>query len=80
MGSIEDGGEGGEYGIVIVGFVAKLGYGLCDEDVEPIQRFGLVGVDIVVGFGEDRCWCEAGRGPENMGCGTLAVELLWAEG
>ena len=37
----------------MLGVVAELGDGLGDEDVEPINAFGLVAVNIVIGFGED---------------------------
>ena len=60
---IEDGGEGGKDSVVIVGVVAELGDRLGDQHVEPVEGFGLVRVDVVVGLGEDRCGREAGRRP-----------------
>lgn len=44
-----------------MGVVAELGDGLGDQHVEPVEGFGLVGVDVVVGLGQDRCGREARR-------------------
>ena len=51
--TIEDFGQGGQYGIIVMCVVPELRDSLRDQDVEPIQRFWLVGVDIVVGLGEN---------------------------
>lgn len=48
LGAIEEVGEGGENCIVVIGVIPKLCNGLCDENVEPVQRLWLVGVDVVV--------------------------------
>lgn len=63
----------------MLGVTAKLGNGLGDEDVKPVQALGLVAVDLVVGLMEDRADGEGRRsGAEDAG--LLFVEgrvLLW---
>ena len=73
--AIERGGQGGEDRVVLVGVISELGNRLGDQDVEPVERFGLVRVDVVVGFGEDSACGEACRGAENIG-GAFRVQLL----
>lgn len=46
---------------------------LGNQHVEPVQRFGLVGVDIVVCFRQDRVCHEARRGAENVRGRAFAV-------
>lgn len=48
----------------MLGLGAQLRYRLCNQDVEPVERFGLVVRDVVEGFGED--------GGRAEGCGYRA--------
>ena len=61
LGSVEDVGQGGENGIVVVGVGAELGDRLGNEHVEPVQTLRLMRVDVVVRLAQDRCCGESGR-------------------
>ena len=80
LGAVEDVGQRGEDGVVIVGVVAELGDGLGDQHVEPVEGFGLVRVHVVVGFGEDRGGREAGRRTQHPRAGALSPWLLGGGG
>jgi hypothetical protein len=61
-GAVQGFGERSEDGIVVLRVGPELRDGLCDEDVEPVERLGLVGIDLVVGFVEDGVNRECRRG------------------
>ncbi len=71
---VEEGGQGSQDGGVGVRVATELGDGLGGEHVEPVQGLGLVGVDVVVGFGEDggRGWRGGGTQDARGGAGTVA--------
>lgn len=71
--AVEGGVEGGEDDLVLLGVVSELGDCLGDEDVEPVEGFGLVALDVVVGFGEDGGGGEGGYGAEG-GDGLFGLE------
>ena len=54
----------------MVSIVPELSDGLRDEHVEPVQRLGLMGVDIIVGLGQNGGSRQAG-----WGCGSLVSEF-----
>lgn len=77
--AVERGGQGRENGVVLVGVISELGDRLGDQDIEPVERFGLVRVDVVVGFRENGACGEACGGAEDIG-GTLGMWLLRGRG
>ena len=77
--AVESGGQGGKDRVVLVGIISELGNGLGDQDIEPVERFGLMRVDVIVGFGEDSACGEASRGAEDVGR-TLGVQFLGCRG
>lgn len=48
--SVQSAGQRGQNRVVVLCVSAELGDGLSDEDIEPIERLGLMRVDIVVCF------------------------------
>lgn len=68
--SIENVGQGYQDCVVMLSIVPKLRNRLRDEHIEPVQRLGLMRVDIVVGLGEDSGGGQAGRR-----CRSLVAEL-----
>ena len=76
LGPIEEVGQGGEDGFVFVGVLTELGNGLGYEHVEPVERFGLVGIDVVVGLREDGRGVEEGGRAQPIGCGAWRLALL----
>lgn len=74
--AIEDVGQGGEDGVVMVGIVSELSNGLRNQHVEPVEGLGLVGVDVIVGLGENSCGREAGRRTKHARAGALGPRLL----
>ena len=74
--AVEDICQGSKDGIIIVGVIPELRDCLCDQYVEPVQRFGLMRVDIVVGFCQDSRRREARRGTEDMRRGAFAVSFM----
>jgi hypothetical protein len=48
---IENISQGCENRIVMMSVIPELRDGLGDENIEPVQRLRLVGIDIVVGLG-----------------------------
>ena len=79
---VERGRQGREDRVVLVRVVSELRDRLRDQDVEPVERFGLVRIDVVVGFREDGACGEADRGAEHIGGGAFGVQLLgcWGGG
>lgn len=61
LSSIKNTRKGSKDRIIVMSVISKLGDDLCYEHVEPVERFGLVGVYIVVSFGKDGGCCEARR-------------------
>ncbi len=67
MWAIENTGQGCQDGFVLVGIGSELGNRLSYQDIEPVQRLRLVGIDIVVGLGEYYGSRQAGRMSQNVG-------------
>lgn len=63
LGSVEDARKGGQDCIIVVGIGAEVGYRLRDEYIEPVKRFGRVGIDVVVCFTQYAGRGQAGRRP-----------------
>jgi len=61
LGPIQDSRQTGEYGIVVMGIVSELRNRLRDQDIEPVQTLGLVGVDVVVCLAQYRSRRQARR-------------------
>lgn len=79
--AIEDLGQGCQNRIVVMGVVPELRDGLGDEHVEPVQRLGLVGVDIVVRLGQNRGRGQARRGAEDVvRCRSLVAKFQRGRG
>ena len=58
-----------------MGVGAELSDCLGDEDVEPVEGFGGVRVDVVVRLAEHAGGCKAGRRAEDVGGGAFGPEL-----
>lgn len=52
--------QGDQNGIVMLRVVPELRNGLSDEHIEPVQRLGLMGVNIVIGLGQNSGGGQAG--------------------
>ena len=37
----------------MLGICSELRYRLCDQDIEPIETFRLMGIHVIVGLGEN---------------------------
>ena len=59
-------GEGGENGFILMSIGSELRYCLRDQNIEPIKRLGLMGVDVIIGFGEYDWSCQARRMSKNV--------------
>ena len=73
---VQDTGQRLQNRVVIMCIVPELRNGLCNQDVKPVQTLGLVGVDIVVRFRENRSGSQSWRGPQDVGGGAFAVEFV----
>ena len=60
--------------------ISELRNRLRDQNVEPIQTLRLVGVDIIICLGENRSSRQSWWGPEDMGGGAFAIELVGSGG
>ena len=48
--AVEGGSQGRENRVILVGVISELGDCLGNQDVEPIERLGLVRIHVVVSF------------------------------
>lgn len=63
---IENAGQGGQDGIVVMRIVSELRDRLCNQYIEPVQRLGLVRINIVICFVKDSGCCQTRRGSEHV--------------
>lgn len=66
LSAVEETREGGQNRVVVIGIVPELGYCLRDEHIEPVERFWLVRIDVVICFGQYSSGRETRRGTEHM--------------